>query len=187
LKQQTAKPSPYGNGTTLRFSETVSHGTEDSLLGWVIMALVEYEDERFMFAPDIQGPISNHTLELILASKPSVAMLGGPPFYLSGFRVEPSHIEQGTRNFSSIVETVPLTILEHHSLRDESWRQHARPVYDAALKTRHSVMTAAEYAGKENLFLESKRKQLFHDSPPLPEFKQWMKSLNSKKIVKPPI
>jgi len=58
------------------------------MLGWVIMATIEHEGERFMFAPDIQGPMSKHTFELILDTKPNLIMLGGPPFYLAGSRVD---------------------------------------------------------------------------------------------------
>ena len=49
------------------------------------------------------------------------------------------------------------------------------------------VVTAAEYLGDENIFLESKRKQLYRDFPPSDEFKRWMKTLSGKKIAKPPI
>ena len=48
-------------------------------------------------------------------------------------------------------------------------------------------MTAAEYVGNENVFLESRRKQLFRDFPPSKGFEQWMKTLNNKKITNPPI
>jgi len=48
-------------------------------------------------------------------------------------------------------------------------------------------MTAAEYTGSENMFLESRRIQLYDDFPPSTEFKQWMKTLNNKRIGKPPI
>jgi hypothetical protein len=171
----------------LRFSEPVAHGSEDSMLGWVIMAVVEHEGERFMFAPDVQGPMSSHTLELILKSKPTVIMLGGPPFYLGGFRVELAQLDQGLRNLESIVQAVQLVILEHHALRDESWRQKVSSVYQHASTAGHSVITAAEYAGNENTFLESKRKQLYRDFPPSVEFKQWIKTLSSKAIAKPPL
>jgi predicted metallo-beta-lactamase superfamily hydrolase len=151
------------------------------------MAVVEHEDERFMFAPDVQGPMSTHTLELIKKAEPTVIMLGGPPFYLGGFRVDMAQLEQGLRNLESIVQAVPVVILEHHALRDESWKQKIDKVYQQASKAEHSIMTAAEYLGNENVFLESKRKQLYRDFPPSTEFKQWMKTLNNKKIAKPPI
>ncbi len=140
-----------------------------------------------MFAPDIQGPMSTHTLDLILATKPTAIMLGGPPFYLGGFRVELTQLEQGLKNLERIVEVVPLVILEHHALRDEAWRPKMDTVFQKAAKSGHSILTAAEYAGKENMFLESKRKQLYRDKPPSAEFKQWTKTLNNKKIEKPPI
>ena len=173
--------------TKLRFSEAVAHGSEDSMLGWVIMAMVEHGDERFMFAPDVQGPMSNGTTELILKEQPTAIMLGGPPFYLAGFRVDPIQLEQGTRNLERIAQSVPLVILEHHALRDEGWQQKINDVYQQASKVGHCINTAAEYAGVENVFLESKRKQLFRDHPPSAEFKLWMKTLNNKKIAKPPL
>ena len=186
LEAADGKTFTFGQ-TALRFSEAVPHGFEDSILGWVIMATVEHSNERFMFAPDIQGPMSTHTLQLILDAKPTVIMLGGPPLYLGGFRVEITQLEQGLRNLERIVEAVPLVVLEHHALRDESWRPKMEKVFQKASQSGHSILTAAEYTGKENLFLESKRKQLYRDQPPSAEFKQWMKTLNDKKIAKPPI
>jgi predicted metallo-beta-lactamase superfamily hydrolase len=173
--------------TTIRFSEAVPHGSENSLLGWVIMAFVEYEEERFVFAPDIQGPMSNRTLILILNSKPTAIMLGGPPFYLGGFRVDLSQLEQGSKNLEKIAGAVPLVILEHHALRDEFWKQKIETVYKKASQSGHSIMTAAEFVGKENLFLESRRKQLYHEQPPSNEFRQWITTLKNKKIAKPPV
>jgi predicted metallo-beta-lactamase superfamily hydrolase len=186
LEAADGKTFSYGQ-TTLNFSEPVVHGSDDPILGWVIMVVIEFEDDRFMFAPDIQGPMSNHTLEIIKKVEPTLIMLGGPPFYLGGFRIDIAQINRGLRNLESIVKTVPLVILEHHALRDELWQQRIDAVCEQASKAGHSVMTAAEYCSNENLLLESKRKQLYNDNPPSAEFKQWMKTLNNKKIVKPPI
>jgi predicted metallo-beta-lactamase superfamily hydrolase len=180
------KTFAYGN-TRLRFSEALAHGEEHGVLGFVVAVTIDYGDERFMFAPDVQGPMSNRTLQLIRETQPSLLMLGGPPFYLAGFRVEESAIQNATRNLQSIVETVPLTILEHHTLRDESWKEKVAPLCEHALKFGHELLTAAEYAGNENIFLESRRKQLFKESPPFNEFQLWMKTLSNKQIAKPPI
>lgn len=186
LESADSKTFTYG-GTVLRFSEPVSHGPDNSMLGYVLMAVVECDGERFMFAPDVQGPMSNRTLELILAAQPAMLILGGPPFYLGGFRVEEAQLQNGLKNLESIVEAVSLVVLEHHALRDESWKQKITPICEHASKIGHHILTAAEYAGNENTFLESKRKQLYHDFPPSKDFEQWMKTLNSKKITKPPI
>ena len=175
-------------GTVLRFSEAVPHGPDDSMLGWVVMANVEYATERFMFAPDVQGPMSIHTVELIKSAKPQVIMVGGPPFYLGGFKVEETQLRLGLQNLMAVVEAVPVTILEHHALRDEAWQQRTRQVYDLAAQVGHRVMTAAEFAGKGNNFLESKRRMLYVENPPSMEFEKWMrKGLMAKSHIKPPI
>jgi predicted metallo-beta-lactamase superfamily hydrolase len=188
LETADGKAFAFGKTTLLRFSEPVSHGPEDSMLGWVVMALIECEGERFMFAPDVQGPMSTHTLELIKAAKPQVVMVGGPPFYLGGFRVDEAQLQTGLKNLVSVVESVPLTILEHHALRDEQWQEKIKPVYATALKAGHAVMTAAEFTGQENAFLESKRKKLYMDYPPSKEFEKWMhEGLTAKSATKPPV
>jgi predicted metallo-beta-lactamase superfamily hydrolase len=187
LETADGKTFAFGKETFLRFSEAVSHGPDGSTLGWVVMALVECDGERFMFAPDVQGPMSAHTVELIQAAKPQVIMLGGPPFYLGGFKVDEAQLQLGLKNLVAVVETVPLTILEHHGLRDESWQQRTKQVYETAAKMGRKVMTAAEFVGQENNFLESKRKTLYVENPPSKEFERWMrKDMTEKSHVKPP-
>jgi predicted metallo-beta-lactamase superfamily hydrolase len=115
-------------------------------------------------------------------------MIGGPPFYLGGFKVDEAKLQTGLRNLASVVETVPLTILEHHALRDKAWQQRIKQLYDVALKAGHIIMTAAEFAGQENVFLESKRKRLYVDYPPSKEFEKWMhEGLTARSTTKPPI
>jgi predicted metallo-beta-lactamase superfamily hydrolase len=126
LETADSKTFAFGKETVLRFSEAVFHGPDDSRLGWVVMALVEYRSERFMFAPDVQGPMSTRTLELIKAAKPQVIMIGGPPFYLGGFKVAEAQLQLGLKNLVAVVETAPLTILEHHALRGEPWNQNGK-------------------------------------------------------------
>jgi predicted metallo-beta-lactamase superfamily hydrolase len=140
-----------------------------------------------MFAPDLQGPIASATPDLIINEQPQVLMLGGPPLYLAGYRVDPTELERGVRNLTRIVETIPLVIVEHHALRDEAWRQKLESMFEAAAGAGHVVQTAAEFAGEPNRFLEATRKQLYRDYPPSAEFLAWMKTLNNKTITKPPL
>lgn len=174
--------------TQIKFSEPVPHGPEDSALGWVLMATIEFKDERFLFAPDVQGPISTKTLEIIVNEKPQLVMVGGPPSYLAGFRVSEEQFQLGMHNLEKVAETVPRTILEHHILRDENWREKAAKIFEKAERVGHRVLTAAEFLGEENAFLEAARKRLFVEKPPSKEFEKWMReSLNMKKKVKPPV
>jgi hypothetical protein len=48
-------------------------------------------------------------------------------------------------------------------------------------------MTAAEYLGRENLFLEALRKRLFEENSPAKDFQKWMQvNRETKMRVKPP-
>jgi predicted metallo-beta-lactamase superfamily hydrolase len=187
LEPADGKTFTFGKGTVLRFSEPVTHGPENAALGWVIMAEVRCRGEGFMFAPDVQGPMSNRALELIQTAKPDVVMVGGPPFYLGSFKVDEAELQQGLKNLTRLAETVPLVVLEHHALRDEAWQQRISRVYEAANTAGNAVKTAAEFAGLENVFLESQRKHLYEEMPPSKEFQKWMnESAEKKSMLKPP-
>ncbi len=188
LEAADGKTFVFGNDTSLHFSEAVTHGPENGMLGWVIMAEIRCSDETFMFAPDVQGPISNRATELIKAARPDTLMIGGPPLYLCGFKVDEKQLRQGLRNLTSLAEMVPLLILEHHALRDVTWRDKTQQVYEAASKTGNIIKTAAEFIGQENVFLESKRTQLYKEMPPSKDFEKWMReSSGTKSVKKPPI
>ena len=178
----------FGVDTALKFSEPVFHGPENSALGWVLMTTIECKGEKFMFAPDIQGPMSNRTLEIIDEEKPRLIIIGGPPLYLSGFRVDEGQIKAALDNLERVVRTVPNVILEHHLLRDENWRNKTKSVFDAADEVGCQISTAAEFLGRENMFLEAKRKTLFAEEPQSTEFEKWMrKTMDAQMHIKPPI
>lgn len=188
LENADGRSFAFGGSTVLRFSEAVPHGPEDASLGWVVMLTVECGKERFVFAPDVQGPMSEETIGLISQVKPQVVLLGGPPFYLEGFKVDSAGVQRGVLNLKRIVRISPLTMIEHHSLRDEMWKQKIQSVYTVAKLAGHKVVTAAEYVGQDNIFLESIRKQLYLENPPSRDFEEWMKeSMDSKRSVKPPV
>jgi predicted metallo-beta-lactamase superfamily hydrolase len=178
----------FGKATKVRFSEPVFHGPENSTLGWVLMSTIEYEDEKFLYASDVQGPMSNQTLELIIKESPQLIMIGGPPLYLARFKVDEDQINVGLSNLEEIVKAVSCVILEHHILRDEDWREKTQNVFEAAQKAGCKIVTAAEFLGKEDALLEASRKKLFIENQPSREFDKWAhESLKTKSQVKPPI
>ena len=187
LKVADGKVFEFGD-TKLRFSDPVFHGPEGSALGWVLMTTIEHDDEKVLFASDVQGPMHNPTLKSILAERPQLIIMGGPPTYLAGFRVQKEHVYQGIQNLENIVKNVSVTILEHHILRDGKWRELSQPIFNAAARTGHTVVTAAEFVGEENNLLEFRRRQLFEVEPPSPDFEKWMKLPHpKKKLIRPPI
>jgi predicted metallo-beta-lactamase superfamily hydrolase len=174
--------------TLLRFSEPVFHGTENTSLGWILLATIEHEDEKIMFAPDVQGPMYNVALELIMAEKPELLIIGGPPLYLAGFKVAETQIQKGLEGLTRLADTVPSIILEHHLLRTENWREQTKTVFETAHAAGHKIMTATEFLGEKDNLLEAKRKKLFETEPPGKGFMKWSKlQLSARMLVKPPI
>lgn len=174
--------------TEIEFSQPVFHGVKGSMLGWVLMTMVRCEDEHVMFASDVQGPMDDAALQMILDENPSLLIVGGPPVYLMNFRVSEEDVQHGLRNLERIVEKVETTILEHHLLRDREWRKHCQGVFDVASEAGHLVVTAAEFLGEENRLLECRRKELFKAEPPSREFEKWMKLSRLEKMqTKPPL
>jgi hypothetical protein len=174
--------------TKLKFSEPVFHGVENTPLGWVLMTSIDYGEERVLFASDVQGPMCNPTVEMILGEAPDLLIVGGPPLYLAGFRVNEADIQQGIKNLEELVKNIPMTILEHHTLRDEEWRKTCQPIFDTASKVGHTVLTAAEFLGKENDLLECRRRELFEIEPLSADFKRWMNLPSSeRREIKPPM
>jgi predicted metallo-beta-lactamase superfamily hydrolase len=181
------KTFTFGN-TAVRFSEPVFHGSENSGLGWVIMTTIQVEDESFLYASDVQGPMSSRTLEIILREKPQLIMIGGPPLYLSGFKVGEEQIQNGLINLERIIKAVPRVILDHHLVRDENWLEKTTTLLSTAHESGHTIQTAAEFIQTQNTFLEAKRKKLFEEYPPPKDFEQWMRLREQQKThSKPPI
>ena len=172
--------------TRVRFSQPVPHGEVESGMGWLLMTVLESGAEKFLHASDVQGPMSNQTTQLILKENPNVLVLGGPPLYLQDFKVPKEKIQMGIQNAAKIARKVPLTILEHHLLRSENWKQEARAVYDSAHEAQHKVVIAAEYLNIEPALLELKRESLYETQPPSDDFLKWTKLREPKRRLQAP-
>jgi len=172
--------------TQLKFSEPVFHGEEDTFLGWVVMLTISYNGKKVMHASDVQGPMSDKTLNKILIENPDLLLIGGPPSYLTGFKINEKAIQKGIKNLSVLAERIPSIIIMHHLLRDEKWKELSKPVFNAAKKFGHKVVTAAEFMGKPNKFLEFKRETLYKTKPPDDSFIKWTKLPRLKQKKTPP-
>jgi len=174
--------------TTIDFTNPVFHGEENTPMGWVLMTRVDFDGERVMHASDVQGPMLDKTLDLILSANPNLVYVGGPPLYLADFRVDRQLIEKGIKNLTKLAAEIPTVIVDHHLLRDEAWRGFSKDVFKAAQKSGNRVVTAAEFLCQEDRLLESKRRQLYEDEPPSAKFLKWTRlSREKRRTVQPPL
>src|SRR5881409_4542183 len=68
----------------LRVSPPLPHGVDGSPLGAIVMLTVvdPGENERFVFASDVQGPLSPVAAAYLIHERPTLLYLSGPPSYI---------------------------------------------------------------------------------------------------------
>ena len=171
------------NDTKVTYSPPLPHGPSNSRLGFVLATIVENSGNRFMFAPDVQGPIVQDTLQYILQAAPDLLIVGGPPIYLSRF----TGGERGTARNSLVVlaSTIPTLVIDHHLMRDNSWKDWLSPVLSAAENAGNRVLTMAELLGVENRLLEAERVERYKTHPPSEEFMNWAHATEEFKLKHP--
>ncbi len=172
--------------TTVRFTQPVPHGEDDTGLGWVLPCIIERSKEKMLFAPDVQGPVITETLELIVSEKPELLIIGGPPTYLQGFRIGDEFFQTALRSLERLSEVIKTVVVDHHLLRDEGWYEFLSPVRKSAEKAGHRILTAAELLKTQPRVLECQRRQLYDDDRPSEEFTEWTKLPEEKRSVTPP-
>ncbi len=152
--------------TELVFSKAVYHGTNPRL-GYVTEIAVRRDDECFVFSSDVEGPSIDDQAEFILRQNPDTIYIDGPMSYMLGYRYAQASLNKSVENLVKILETTKVEnlILDHHLLRDLEWRQKLSKVFDVATKLGKRVVSAAEFAGKEELMLEARRKVLYEKFP----------------------
>ena len=142
------------------------HGSERPM-GKVLAFIVEYGSERVLFAPDVQGPADPAAAEAIAALRPTLLIVGGPPLYLEGRKVQKELVDRGLESLSLLSKLSKL-VLSHHSLRCEGWRE----------RMAERGVSAATYAGLlglEEQLLEARRRALYRERPPPQEFLRWLR------------
>jgi uncharacterized protein len=159
--------------TELRFPDPVPHGEGESELGWILPCIVEKGREKVLFAPDVQGPVVEGTLDLVLKENPRLLVMGGPPTYLQGYRIGDEFFRTAIRNMERIVGNIPIAVIDHHLLRDQGWSKFLEPVRRSAEKASNELVTASELVGKAPEPLECKRQSLYDEEKPSKEFLEW--------------
>ncbi|RLF22042.1 MAG: hypothetical protein DRN15_10095 [Thermoprotei archaeon] len=166
----------------LRALEPGPHGEDGTALGYVVPLLIETEDERLLFVPDVQGPISDRYRDIIVHIKANIIIIGGPPLYLAGNKVSKDSVQRGLRNLKIIASQYDEVIVDHHMLRDPAWYEVM-----AELKSiNKNVKTMAEYREEENRPLEYLRRELYEKNKPSEDFIRWLNLRREERYRTPP-
>ena len=142
----------------LRVSPPLPHGVDGTALGCVLALTVEdpRERERFVFASDVQGPLSPVATAYLVRERPTLLYLSGPPSYIEG-ELGREVIERGIDNLLRVIDATGCrVIMDHYALRDAR-----APDRFARLWGTGRVVTAAAYAGVRETPLEARRAQLW--------------------------
>jgi predicted metallo-beta-lactamase superfamily hydrolase len=181
------KATKLGN-TLIRFSPAVPHGEGGSKLGWVIMTAIRCGNFSMVHGSDIQGPMEKETAEWIIGQNPDVLILAGPPTYLVPDRVSPEVVANAAEVLGSLTEQIPMTIVDHHLLRDAEYYNWLGPIQQRASKKGNQLMTVAEVLGKPYNQFEANRETLYQDKPPSSVFEAWVKGISkSRSRIRPPL
>jgi predicted metallo-beta-lactamase superfamily hydrolase len=139
-------------------SPPLPHGEEGTPLGHVVGLLVtdRLEGRRFVFASDVQGPLSGVVAAWLIRQRPHLVYCSGPPAYLER-DLGHALIEQGVENCLRVVEqTGCRVILDHYAIRDVRYRERF-----ARLWATGRVVTAAGFLGLDDQPLEAQRRTLW--------------------------
>jgi uncharacterized protein len=142
----------------IEVSPPLPHGLEATSLGYLVALTIAEpgERERFVFASDVQGPLSAVAAGYIVRQRPTLLYLAGPPSYVER-EVGTAVIDRGIDHLLRIVErTGCRAIMDHHALRDAAWRERFAKLWDTG-----RVTTAAGYLGLPEAALEPRRAELW--------------------------
>ncbi|MEA1968642.1 MAG: hypothetical protein U9N77_10550 [Thermodesulfobacteriota bacterium] len=142
----------------LRFSKPMDHGLCHTPMGTVMMTRIEDEHDVFVHASDIQL-LSDEPIDQILKWQPTILLVSGPPVYR---QISNDQIENARKRVKILAGNIPVCILDHHLLRSMSGVQ----LLDEMKKdTKGRVLCAADFMGRQRLFLEADRSKLYDDFP----------------------
>lgn len=149
--------------TEIKFSPPMHHGAIASKLGFVVMTSISYENEKLIHASDVQGPDVDETTKWIISENPDTLIISGYPTLFIGWMLPQEGLMKSNENLIKILnETkVKTIILDHHLVRDINYPDKIKDVLFEAEKLSKKIVTAAEFSGIKNEFLEAHRKELY--------------------------
>jgi len=142
----------------LKVSPPLPHGGEGTPLGHVVaLSVVDHrEPERFVFASDVQGPLSPVAAAWLIQERPTTLYLSGPPSYVER-ELGTTAIERAIDHLRRIVDATGCrVIMDHHAVRDPRFTTRFERLWETG-----RVTTAAGLLGLAAQPLEARRDRLW--------------------------
>ena len=142
----------------LHVSPPLPHGTEGTPLGYVVALTIvdHHEHQRFVFASDVQGPLSSVAAAWLIQAKPTTLYLSGPPSYVER-DVGTAAIDRAVDNLRRVLDATGCrVIMDHHAVRDPRFSTRFAPLWETG-----RVVTAAAHLGLTAQPLEARRDLLW--------------------------
>ena len=142
----------------LAVSPPLPHGIEGTSLGYLVaLTVVDYrEHQRFVFASDVQGPLSAVATAWLIQQRPTTLYLSGPPSYLER-EVGTAAIDRAVDNLRRILDATGCrVIMDHYALRDPRFATRFEGLWQTG-----RVVTAATHLGVDAQPLEARRERLW--------------------------
>jgi len=142
----------------LAVSPPLPHGTEGTTLGYLVaLTVADYrEHQRFVFASDVQGPLSSVATAWVIQQRPTTLYLSGPPSYLER-EVGTAAIDRSVDNLRRILDATGCrVIMDHYALRDPRFAVRFARLWETG-----RVTTAAAHLGVDAQPLEARRDRLW--------------------------
>jgi hypothetical protein len=145
----------------LLVSPPLPHGADGTTLGSVVALVLAdlAQRERFVFASDVQGPLSPVAAAWLVQQRPTLLYLSGPPSYIER-DLPGGAIERGIDNLQRVIDATGCrVIMDHHALRDAAYSTRFERLWDSG-----RVITAAAHLGLPATPLEARRRALWSDA-----------------------
>ena len=142
----------------LKVSPPLPHGPEGTPLGYVLALTVAdpREGERFVFASDVQGPLSSVAAAWLIQQRPTTLYLSGPPSYVER-DLGTAAIDRAIDNLRRVLDATGCrVIMDHHAVRDPRFSTRFERLWETG-----RVITAAAHLGLAAQPLEARRDRLW--------------------------
>lgn len=153
------KEFEFGN-TKIRFSKPLFHGVKNTRLGYVIMCSIDDGKKKLLHSSDIDGPIEEEYVKLIIKESPDLLILDGAPTYLLGYIHSFRNLCRAVLNLIKIIRSnkVRKIVLDHHLLRDYRYRDLYYAAFQEAKEQCITLRTAAEEIGEMPMVIKAYKK-----------------------------